>query len=143
MWLKLRGTLRYEPYRADFRKTHKQKTLIVELKRDGMCDYYGWFLKRRYGEGYVLQSPMFGKHVTIVRGDEKLKHPEHWKKYEGRKIEIEYDPERVVKTWAFWSIDVRPSLDLLLIRQELGLKATHSFHITIGREYPHQHGFAS
>lgn len=141
MWLKTTGVLRYEPYRKDFRKTHKQRTLILDLKRDDLCRYYAWFLTRNYGTGYELQAPMYGPHVTIVRGDERFPQLQHWKKYEGKQLEIEYDPESLSKTWAFWSIDVRKTIDLLFIRQELGLTPNHNFHLTIGREYPHVKGF--
>lgn len=137
--IKVKGKLVYDPVRPDFRKLHKQHTLIVELPRDQMDLYYQWFLRQKYGQCMAMQRPMYGLHCTVVRGDEKIDkaHIQHWKKYQGQSIEIEYDPTEIERHWAFWSITVK-SQRLIEIREELGLHVFHRFHITIGRQYDWQ-----
>ena len=156
-WIKTSGKLVYEPTRHEFKKTHKMRTLIVELKRDQIDLYYQWFLRKKFGSWADhelrtqtvynetqtarrqvtenvpgLARPMWGKHVTIVRGDEQGFKSPNWGKYEGQKIDIFYMPE-LERTWKFWSIPVKGD-GLFEIRRELGLKAFHDFHITVGRE---------
>lgn len=138
--IKTTGKFIYDPKRQDFRKTYKSRTLIVELQRDQMDLYYQWFLRQKFGQWLTLQRPMFGLHCTIVRGDERIKNENLWKKYQGQSIEIEYDPEKLKRHWTFWSIPVF-STRLEEIRGELGLQAYHDFHITIGRMYDHQLNF--
>lgn len=130
-WIKLSGKLIYEPVRPDLKKTHKQRTLIIQPRYDDMDLYYQWFLKKRYG--LMLQRPVWRTHVTIVKGDERFTNAEAWKKHEGRFIEFEYSPE-LEKRWQFWVLPVRGA-KLKDMRAELGLKSDFPFHITIGRLY--------
>jgi len=130
------GKLIYDPYRKDLRKTHKARTLIAELPRDQLDLYYQWFLTKKYGTWMTLQRPMYGLHVTIVKGDEKVPQDRlHlWKKYQGQPIELMYDPTKLQCNWKFWSLEVK-SDKILEIREELGLKGLYRPHITIGRAY--------
>lgn len=130
---KLTGKLVYEPARQDLKKTFKAKTLIVDLPFDDLANFYLWQIKRKYL--VHLHPPMWGNHVTVVRGDEKIPHPEHWKKYEGEEVEFEVMPH-LYKVWDFWALPVR-SPRLYGIRAELGLKVFHEMHITVGRETDH------
>lgn len=134
--IKLRGKLVYDPIRPDFKKTHKVRTLILELPRDQMDLYYQWFLMKQYGTWIAMQRPMYGLHVTVVRGNEKIpaNRVHLWKKYSGKIIEIEYDPSKLVRHWEFWSLPVH-SPNLVAIREELGLHLYHNMHITVGRQY--------
>lgn len=136
-WLKTKGRLIYDPVREDFKKTHKQQALILQLPRDQLDLYYQWFLTKQYGTWLTLQRPMYGLHITVVRGDERPKFQEHWKKYSNQEIEIEYNPEMIERYWAFWTIEVR-SEKLDEIRRELGFKNFHRHHITFGRQYDWQ-----
>ena len=138
--MKTKGKLVYDPKRGeDFRKQHKTKTLILELSKDQLDLYYQWFLTKKYGQWLTMQRPMYGLHVTVVRGDEKISQDKLkvWKKYQNQTIEIDYDPTKIKIHWKFWSIPVY-SKQLENIRAELGLKASHDFHMTIGRMYPDQ-----
>jgi hypothetical protein len=139
------GVLAYEPERTKvgkdtpvvFKKEHKVKTLVANLPESELGRYYRWFLKQNYGTWYHLQHPMFGLHVTVVRGDEKPKAPEHWRKHEGRTVQFEYNPTGIRKKWQFWSLPVR-GRELEMLRGELGLQEEHDFHITVGRLYEWQ-----
>jgi hypothetical protein len=135
-WIKTKGVLRYEPKRPRFKKTHKEATLIVQLPWDDLDVYYHWHLQKKFGSYLTLQRPMWGKHMTVVRGDEKPR-GDSWKKLEGKMIEIEYSPD-IKLNWQFWSLPVRPSDELQAIRADLGLKEFHNFHITVGRQFDWQ-----
>lgn len=130
---KLEGKLVYEPNRPDLRKTFKAKTLIVDLPFDDLANFYRALIKKRYG--FHLHPPMWGNHVTVVRGDEKPPNLDKWKAYEGETVEFEVSPH-VYKQWDFWILPVK-SERLHEIRRELGLTAFHELHITIGRETDH------
>lgn len=156
-FLKTKGRIVYDPTRKDLKKVFKQRTLIVELPWDDLDLYYQWFLRKQFGSWADhelrtqtvyndaqtarrqvsenvpgLSRPMWGKHVTVVRGDEKGFKSPNWGKYEGQMIDIFYRPE-LECTWKFWSIPVKGD-GLFEIRKELGLKAFHDFHITVARE---------
>ena len=79
-----------------------------------------------------VNRPMWGKHVTVVRGDEQGYKSPNWGKHEGEMIDIFYAPE-LEQTWKFWSIPVKGD-NLFEFRRELGLNAFHDFHITVARE---------
>jgi len=137
--IKARGKLVYDPARPDFKKTHKQRTLVAELPRDQLDLYYQWFLRQKFGQWLTLQRPMWGVHCTVVKGDERIS-PEklkHWRKYEGHFVDLYYDPTRVERHWQFWSLTVE-SPRLVEIRQELGLRLDYRLHLTIGRQYDWQ-----
>lgn len=138
-WLKTKGKLVYDPTRQDFKKTHKSRTLILELPRDQLDLYYRWFLKKQFGSWFELQRPMWGLHVTVVRGDEFIPKDKLnlWKRNAGEVVEISYSVSQVERHWAFWSLTVE-SPRLVEIRKELGLTPIHRFHITIGRQYDWQ-----
>lgn len=131
-WIKTRGKLAYDPTRREFKKTYKTRTLIAELPRDQIDLYYQWFIKKQYGEWLSLQRPMWGIHVTVVRGNEPVPKLDLWKIHADRWVEFEYGPF-IRHHWGFWSLPVR-SVELIEIRRELGLKAEHDFHITVGRQ---------
>lgn len=137
--IKVKGKLVYDPVRQDFKKTHKQRTLIVQLPRDQLDLYYQWFLTKKYGQWLTLQRPMFGVHCTVVKGDERISKDRLnlWKKYAGHEIELMYDPSRLERHWQFWSLTVE-SPRLIEIRKELGLRLDYRLHITVGRQYDWQ-----
>ena len=137
--IELIGKLVYDPHRQDFRKTHKQRTLIVQLPKDQLDLYYQWFILKEYGTWLTLQRPMFGLHCTVVKGDEHIpKDKLHlWKKYANEPVEIFYDPEELERHWQFWSLTVEAPR-LREIRKELGLKEDFRLHLTVGRQYDWQ-----
>ena len=131
--IKIKGRLVYDPHRPDFRKTHKMKTLIVELKPGFLANYYESFLQKIHGTGFKLHPPMFGYHVTIVSGNERIPNLAAWKKHQGKEIEIEYDTTSIAKKHDFWFLKVNGQ-NLQDFRAELGLSRNFPFHLTIGRE---------
>ena len=110
---------------------------MVELPWDELDAYYRWFLIKKFGTWFELQPPMWCKHITVVRGTERVPNMDKWKLHDGRRVEFEYCPEIILNHWRFWSLSVR-SNDLNALRVELGLKPINNLHITIGRQYDWQ-----
>lgn len=134
--IKRTGIIKYDPVRRDLKKTHKSRTMIIDFPRDEFSDFYQWLLRKKLGEKFAMQSPLYGTHVTVVRGDEPGWKSPSWKKHEGEKIDVYYSPE-LECTWKFWSLPVAGD-GLFELRRELGLKAFHDFHITVARGYDWQ-----
>jgi hypothetical protein len=137
--LKIKGKLVYDPTRKNFRKDHKQRTLIIEFPKDQLDLYYQWFLSKQFGTWYDIQRPMWGLHCTIVKGNEFI-HKDKlnlWKKYEGQVVEVEYDPTTLSLHWEFWTMNVKSDM-VKNIRDELGLGSSYKPHITVGRLYDWQ-----
>jgi len=60
------GKIIFDP--KDYTTKHKaqsswKKIAMVQFDGD-MCDYYAWFIKRRYG--IVLNSPLRGPHISFI-----------------------------------------------------------------------------
>ena len=136
MSVKLIGTLSYDPKRdkVEFKKTHKMRTLIVNVRPGNLAQYYEKLIQDEFGPWAILRAPMFGYHVTVISGNEHVPNMNAWKKYEGKKIEVEYEIETLRKDRSFWNFRVSGTDQLREIRRELGLKPDYHFHLTIGRE---------
>lgn len=138
-WLKTTGKLSYVDERAltdgkAFKKTWKSRTLIANLPRHCHLDqYYIWLLTRRFGPWAELTRPLFGLHVTIIRGDERFdqRYEELWGRWAGTKIDIEYNPIPQLN-WRFWSLEAR-SNEFGELRERFGLNPVINFHITVAR----------
>jgi hypothetical protein len=156
-FLKTQGRLVYDPIRRNFNKTWKERTLLVELPWDDLDLYYQWFLRKKFGTWFdhrqrkqfvfnkeqtalydiyenvpCIYRPMWGRHVTIVRGDEQGYCSSNWGKHQGKIIDIFYATE-LECSWKFWILPVKGD-NLFEFRTELGLPAFHNFHITVARE---------
>jgi hypothetical protein len=93
--------------------------------------------------GVKVTRSAWGSHISVVRG-EKIPYKNLWKKYNGKKIWFEYNPEYLNTNGKHWWIRaVSPQLEE--IRQEMGLTPqptyfdrrtkkikVNPFHLTIG-----------
>lgn len=140
-WQKATGHLVYDPKRHNFRKSHKAHTLILEMEMGDADLYYQHFLEKKFGGWYKTQRPMFGLHVTVIRGDEyrKVKGDLWGILRAGQQIDIEYNPTQLRKSGHFWSIPVR-SEALQQLRRDHGLQNWADLHLTVAREYDWQMG---
>ena len=137
----LNGKLVYDPKRVNpangkgMRKVHKARTLIVDLPRDDLTDYYRSMISKRYH--VFLQPPLWGAHMTVVGGTEfnKIKNHGAWRKYEGKRVQLKVAPHKVYKAWQFWVLPVIDDGSFASIRADLGLFKPINFHITIARDY--------
>lgn len=143
--LQLSGRLAFAPERgADFRKVGKLNTLVLEITgMDAMAHYYREQVAREYGPWCRLAAPLFGLHVTVIRGygdkfDHRLARAEA-----GATMTVKVDPRGLARTpWAkrnpgFWYLPVR-SKELTALRKRCKVAAEWPFeaHLTIGREQP-------
>jgi hypothetical protein len=127
----------------DLTKKHEKhsdwkKHVIAFIDDPDFCDYYTWFLKKRYN--LFLVKPIRGVHFTVIndrlRDDvsaTEAKYKEFKNLYNGKVIDIEYslDVRTDGKHWWFRA----RSNDAMFIRQAIGLEAKPywGFHITVGR----------
>lgn len=145
--MKVTGTLVFEPDRgADFRKTGKLKTLILDLpgrKHAEIARYYASQITAVLGPWCNLLEPMFGTHITVVRGNGDRFKDAACQSVVGQKLTVTLDPTTLQRTpWsgknpAFWYMKVvSPELDDL--RARLNVKPIFSYdaHLTVARESP-------
>lgn len=138
----LKGIITVNPPRPeDFRKVHKLNTVVLELKCRDTAPYFIDLLQREHGPWLRLAPPMFGLHVTLVKGTEKFD-LQRAKQLEGRELALEADISTLERTeWSgdrpgFWCINVnRKPVDQL--RKQLAVK-TDAYglipHVTVARE---------
>lgn len=133
--IKSTGTLRYSPELGKGSHTRRdggstQWWLIID------CDpELGRYLRYQFmrGNHYTrsLQSPLWGAHVSVIRGEIPA-NMDAWKHLDGATIDFEYDPA-VCETQGFVWCPVRcnQALDL---REMLGLarEPEPPLHLTIG-----------
>lgn len=137
----LTGKIVYDPIRIGpsngkvMRKTHKSRTMIADLPRDGLAEYYRSLISKRFH--IHLQGPVWGAHLTIVSGDEYrvIKRPQLWLKHSNKRVDITIDPTKIYQAWQFWVIPVIDDGSFKAMRDELGLTKPFNFHITVAREY--------
>ena len=92
-----RGTIIFDP--KDRTAKHKaqaswKKIAMIEFGGD-MCDYYAWFIKKRYG--VTLNSPLRGPHISFINDHvNDLNGGFYDKKNSGKLIGIETDSQRLV-----------------------------------------------
>lgn len=162
----LTGTILFDP--KDLTKKHKlqsswKKIALVEFDGD-ICEYYGWFIKKRYG--IVLNTPIRKPHISFINDhindlnggfydktksgtDKERSHM--WeqlkKKYHNTKINITLSTEIQTNGQHWWlRVEHEHRVGLQAIRDEIGLPIPNlgknpdgslkplGIHLTIG--YP-------
>ena len=138
---KITGTIIFDPINRTT-KHHKQsswkKLALIEFGGD-MCDYYAWFIKKRYG--ITLNAPLRGPHISFINdsirdlnggfdnpkdcGTEKERHA-MWEvlkeKYNKTKIDIVVSTEVQTNGEHVWlRIEHEHRLGMQAIRDEIGL----------------------
>jgi hypothetical protein len=149
--IKFEGIIKFDP--QDVTNKHKKqsswkKVAMIYLEKPGtkkgICEYYAWFLKKRYNLN--LQKPLRGAHITFIndrvediKGDwEFVK-----KKWNNKKIDIYLNVEprtdsaesKGRTTYNWWiNIPKNKRNEIQEIRNELGLGIPFfGLHMTIGR----------
>lgn len=141
--LQLTGHLVFEPERGPgFKKAGKLKTLILDLPRYyGAALYYKAQIERVLGPWCNLSTPMFGTHVTVVRGNGDRFDEALLRSVIGRPMTVVADPRLLERTpWSganpgFWTIEV-VSPELHDLRKSLKVKEIFTYrpHLTVARE---------
>lgn len=144
--IKTYGKIEFDP--KDLTKKHKnqsswKKIALVRIN-DELCDYYAWFIKKRYN--LILNTPIRKSHISFINdslNDMKngLNCSEQeidtiWasvkNKWEGKEIEVVLDVD-VRTDGTHWWLNIVKKQELLYIRSELGLsKPFWGLHMTIG-----------
>lgn len=147
----LKGKILFDPVNKT-KKHDKQsswkKIVLIEFESEfynnGICDYYAWFIKKRYSIN--LNSPLRKAHVSLINdsikdiGDDIDKWDEFKRKYNNKEIEIRLnndprtDSNDSNSTGHWWlRICKESEKKLISIRNEIGLgKPFYPFHMTIG-----------
>jgi hypothetical protein len=130
-----KGHILFQPNnvtKKHIKQSEWKKTAII-LINDGLCDYYSWFIEKRYN--IKLNKPLRGSHVTFINEiiDNNIFN-DGKKFFDGKEIEINYDPTYIrTNDIGHWWIKVY-SKDIESIRHSLGMNPNpyYGLHITIG-----------
>lgn len=126
------GVLKYNPLRQKLKKTrtHDEFFLILDIPKNvGL--YYRYWVKKEFN--IFLNPPAYGEHITVLDGRNPVgtEYLEHWNKYEGERVTINYT-NYIYQQWKFCCLPVE-SVKLNAIRSELGFNHNPNLHITFGR----------
>lgn len=142
--VRLTGKILFDP--EDKTNKHSKqaswKKIAMVIIGGDVCEYYSWFLKKRYN--LKLQKPLRGAHVTFINdrlSDTNGKWDEVKKKWNGVEIEIvidlnpKTDSSEPNSDYHWWfNIPHENRGELQSIREELELgKPFFGLHMTIGR----------
>lgn len=141
---KLQGIIKYDP--PDYTKKHEKQSKwkkIVIAKIDGdICEYYAWFVKKRYN--IRLMPPLRDAHLTIIndRLSDTVDYVYSKTLYDGMKVSIDYNPD-VRTDGKHWWLRAKCD-DGIMLRQRAGVRPEpyFNFHITIGRVDGREHEIA-
>ena len=129
----------YDPPRPGMKK-RTQWWAVVNIDREITRLFRYWVNKELHVD---LKQPSWDAHISIIRGERPPEDKLHlWKKYNGQKIEFEYDinVRQSGDTTGndrpnhYWFVDVTCPL-LKQIRDEFGFKSDWKQHLTIGRTW--------
>jgi len=143
------GTIQYDPYRGTMKKRTSWWAVMNVDGGEEIVKYYRWWLNREVVNpfnmiNYNLKPQSWSPHVSIIRGEKPFDDKIHlWGKYQGEKIEFEYDNFDNFKIGTnnkgdapgkFFLVDIHCPL-LIQIRKEFGFKCDWKMHMTFGRTY--------
>tara|TARA_R110000868_G_scaffold59092_2_gene181490 strand:+ start:393 stop:932 length:540 start_codon:yes stop_codon:yes gene_type:complete len=133
----LRGKIVFDP--VDKTKKHEaqgswKKVAMIFFYGD-LCEYYNWFIERRYN--LPLVKPLRRAHVSFIndRGsDTNGKWEEVKRKWDGKKIDVTLDISPRTNATHWWLIVPEESRgEIHDIRAELGLgRPNFGLHMSIG-----------
>lgn len=123
------GKIVYNPVAG---KAKNQWWMIIETPKDILDYYHHWILKE---ENIKLQKPLFGSHISVIRGEEPAEHKKDlWCKYDQEEIYFQYSND-IETDGQHWWLPIT-SKQLEEIRSELGFDKypEHGYHLTLGRK---------
>lgn len=128
MIFKSSGKLVYNP-KTHLRDSERWLVLMVE---EELSLYYRCLFRREFFWKPKLQRPVWGSHVSIVRG-EKIPNVDAWGFAANKTINFEYEPG-VSSNGEYYWLKVYCD-ELAAIRELFGLprEPRFGFHLTIGR----------
>jgi len=105
---------------------------LVMMADDEICKYYSSLFKTEYPYYPMLARPIFGAHVSVIRG-ERIPNHNLWKMDDNKIIEFDYEPGVEDNGEYYWlKVKCKYLEDL---REKYGLSRIPRFgyHLTIGR----------
>lgn len=106
------------------------KTWVIVECDKSIIEYYSWFLQKK---GVKLEFPMWGSHISVIRGEIKdINNFPKWNYLNGKNITFNYGD--LVTNGNHWWLEVFSS-DLEQFRTYLDLPShpPSGFHLTIGK----------
>ncbi len=125
----LTGHIKYDPTVESGNRTMFNPWWVIVTFSGDIAQMYTWFVMRR--TGVRLQTPAWGAHISVVRGEEPADSG-LWKKYDGAPVEVLIDPDVRTNGKHWW---LRVHCEALKdMRVEMGLprEGTFNLHLTIG-----------
>jgi len=123
------------PLTGSAEKMFKPGWVIVRTDGD-IDDYYRWFMFKE--KGLILQSPAWGPHISIVRGEDVSAEIWEKKKAELNNSTVHFEYENFPKSnGVHWWLKVYCE-ELKYFRRDLGLTELPkwTFHLTLGLPIP-------
>ena len=144
-WLRGRGKLVYDPWRAN--KSNTQDWLVLEVDRE-ITRLFRWFIDRELlnitgVEGQGVLQPSYDAHVSILRGAGDLRQvPRYqrdamWKKYDGREVDFLYSPHVKIAKGEFFFVEVKCPWLISLRDWEFDLPSNFGLHLTVAKLRDH------
>jgi hypothetical protein len=131
---KTTGTIKYDPPRPGM-KRKTEGWCVLDIDRE-ITRHLRWWVKTKYHLDLI--PPAWDAHVSIFRGEKYASNKHLWKKYHGKKIEIEYSHfirqtgDTKPGSHRFFFVDVKSPF-ITEMRNEMGLKSDWNQHITFGK----------
>jgi len=140
--IRISGKIVFDP--KDKTTKHKnqatwKRVAMVVFGEDDTCEYYGWFLNKRYN--LLLNKPLRSSHITFIN-DKVDDFTGDWEivkeKWNGKTIEIRLDLDVRTNGLHWWlNIPNEYRGELQSIRSELGLgRPFFGMHLSIGYARP-------
>jgi len=132
-WIKISGKLVFDL--EDKTKKHEsqaswKKTAAI-LFEDDLCEYYAWFLNRRYL--IELNKPLRGSHFTVI--NDKYDNIDLWnkvkKQYQNSILDVYYHTDLRSNIDHWWLKAFSPQANKIRVKLGMG-KPFFNPHITIG-----------
>ncbi len=147
-YVKVKGKIQFDPINKT--KKHENqgdwKRIAMVLFDDDMCEYYSWFLNKRYN--LVLNKPIRNSHISFINDSirdickglncSETEAIQAWEelreRWDGKEIEIVLDPFIKGNATHYWLNIPQDERTLLhSIRAELGLgRPYYGLHMSIG-----------
>jgi hypothetical protein len=126
--IKTSGKIAFDPQRKD---SFAPWWAMVELDCD-ICKYYQWFLNKRFG--IKLQIPLWGPHISFIRGEECDDFIWGYMKalWNNMPIEFAYDPNIRTNGRHWWLRVECEKLEEIRTELKLPKDSYFNLHLTIG-----------
>ncbi len=134
MLIQHQGTIQFNPINKTKKhnEQHSWKRVAMIVTNDDLCDYYSWFIKKRFD--LILNKPLRGSHITFVN-DRDIEVPNFdivSDKFNNSTINFYIDPEPRTNGEHWWlRVYCKEAEDIRVLCGGTA-QPYFSFHLTIG-----------